>query len=1016
LAVPTLFGQIALNRAPSRVVGHSQNRIVTTSPNLPESHDLFNPTAVAVDATANPPILYVADAGNNRVLAWRSVATFTNGAPADLVVGQRDFITTLAYGPGTELSTGFNTPTAVAVDSRGNLYIADSGNNRILRYPRPTFQSPDELSLPNLVIGQPNFSQNRPNNSGNNTSAVSPKGLALNTGFGRIFRTSMVFDASGNLWVADSGNNRVVRYSANALQTGQSHPDADQVLGQLSLTAIAQNVNQDAGSRNSLFAPSGLAIDSNGRLYICDAAGRVVVYTRPVTGSSADRIMGLRVQNNQRILEVNETTLGRIVGSQMAPPEGVFIAGGKPYVIDTAANRILRYDAFENWPGQDTAFSPPARAVFGQPDFASFRTNRGLGESSAAGFDSPVAAVVHNSEAFVVDSGNNRVLVMPLVSENLQPATRLLGQSAFFQSAPNNIDGREMFLFGGLTPVNVAQANDGAALAIDTRSTPPRLYIADTYNNRILAFRDARNVKPGDRADLVIGQRDFSRSLINNPANDPNQMTENGLFVPVGLAVDAGGNLYVADSGNGRVLRYPSPFDQEGQIRPDLVLGQASFFLKVTDATSRTMSRPHAVALTVDGHLVVSDAAHNRILFFRKPEGGDFSNGQAAEKVFGQPNFSTINPGTTQNRVFSPRGIALDTDDRLYVCDLGNNRILIYDRVTTADTDAFPALNIPGLNSPHSIFVSPNTGEIWIAETQANRALRLPRFIDILLTGDIRSNYVVEGTRPLAVALDASGALYMADATNRVAIFFPGLGVANAGHLLPRVSPGARAQLRPVDGASFGEATVDYKEVGETAPTELGDIQVTVDGIPAPILSVAPREMKIILPQGTPEQNVEFLVTRVSSGQILGATEFTVSRVAPALLTVNPDGNGQVMAKNPDGTDNSAIDRVGRSETISLFATGFGATDNAPPDGEPAAEQAAISGELRVLMGTDFVASEDVTYVGYAPGMIGVVQIDIKVPDRVAPEPNIPVVLLLNSVPSNLVNGVRRVTTIAVKP
>ena len=43
--------------------------------------------------------------------------------------------------------------------------------------------------------------------------------------------------------------------------------------------------------------------------------------------------------------------------------------------------------------------------------------------------------------------------------------------------------------------------------------------------------------------------------------------------------------------GNGRVLRYPRPFDQGAAIRPDLVLGQAGFFIKVTDATSRTMSR-----------------------------------------------------------------------------------------------------------------------------------------------------------------------------------------------------------------------------------------------------------------------------------------------------------------------------------------------------------------------------------------------------------------------------------------
>ena len=52
----------------------------------------------------------------------------------------------------------------------------------------------------------------------------------------------------------------------------------------------------------------------------------------------------------------------------------------------------------------------------------------------------------------------------------------------------------------------------------------------------------------------------------------------------------------------------------------------------------------------------------------------------AAEKVIGQPDFLTGTRGTGQNRLSSPRHIAIDTDDRLYVADAGNNRIAIYDR------------------------------------------------------------------------------------------------------------------------------------------------------------------------------------------------------------------------------------------------------------------------------------------------------------------------------------------------
>ena len=99
-------------------------------------------------------------------------------------------------------------------------------------------------------------------------------------------------------------------------------------------------------------------------------------------------------------------------------------------------------------------------------------------------------------------------------------------------------------------------------MAIDNRSTPPRLYIADTYNNRILGYRDARKCSPERSADIVIGQSDLNRVLINAPQNNAEVPTDSGLFRPTGLIVDTNGDLFVADSGNARVLRFPSPFEQ----------------------------------------------------------------------------------------------------------------------------------------------------------------------------------------------------------------------------------------------------------------------------------------------------------------------------------------------------------------------------------------------------------------------------------------------------------------------
>ena len=161
--------QITLNTVPTREIGQPQLlsnpfALPNANPNLVEGRELYNPTAVALDTSVTPPRIYVADTGNNRVLAWKDSAGFKNGAPADLVIGQLDFFSTGANGgarTGSTLSTGFTDPTGLAVDqATGDLYVADSGNNRILRFKQPFSSSPPD---PDLCIGQPSFNTISPN-------------------------------------------------------------------------------------------------------------------------------------------------------------------------------------------------------------------------------------------------------------------------------------------------------------------------------------------------------------------------------------------------------------------------------------------------------------------------------------------------------------------------------------------------------------------------------------------------------------------------------------------------------------------------------------------------------------------------------------------------------------------------------------------------------------------------------------------------------------------------------------
>ena len=116
--------------------------------------------------------LVVADFDNNRVLIWNTIPT-TNGAPADVVVGQPDFNSFDSPEPPTAQS--LNQPGAVASDGT-RLYVADSRNNRILVFsPFPSSNNPTA----SIVLGQADFTH-----SDNNAGNASPNAQTLSFPFG----------------------------------------------------------------------------------------------------------------------------------------------------------------------------------------------------------------------------------------------------------------------------------------------------------------------------------------------------------------------------------------------------------------------------------------------------------------------------------------------------------------------------------------------------------------------------------------------------------------------------------------------------------------------------------------------------------------------------------------------------------------------------------------------------------------------------------------------------------------
>ena len=1019
--------QLPLNTRPARAFGYgnpkfSATSVDTTNPNRVEGHELYSAQYVAVDRTSSPAILYVADTYNNRVLAWFDPTSTANNAPsANLVIGQRDPYTTFAQGPsvtGTTFSKGLNQPTGLAVDAKGNLWVVDAGNNRILRYSRDKLLGTDP-NQPSLVIGQPDYSKPTLNNGGVSAKSVY---LGPGTASGSAQISSITFDASGNLWLADTLNHRVLRYPAASLEGSTNQPEADLVLGQTSMAdgsrTIALTSTARLQTRNLFYQPNSVAFDPGGRLYVSDALSRVLVFEPPfATGQTATRVMGV-------VVAVKGQPVPAAVGPMtLALPRGIAMAGDRPVVVDATNSRILVYDSYDKWPAETaTVPSPAASLVIGQSDFGSGGANRGSGEPGPSGFSLPIGLAFDGNDLYVADSGNNRVLDFPIQADGtFADAVRVFGQFDVWYGGVNLLEGKELYLREFRASGSSVTVDFRGAIAVDRRSTPPRLYVADPGNNRVLCFEDARNVNSETLPKLVIGQPDFRRGVTNYPSNDADVKSAQSLYDPTGLAVASNGDLWVVDAGNGRVLRFPSPFDQPVGDTPaiptaNLVLGQQDFTSREVDPSAISMGRPVQVALTANGSVLVSDYAYNRVLFFRQPTDGDFVNGQAAEKVFGQPDFVTITAGNTDTSLNAPLAIATDTDDYLYVADRGNQRIQVYSAVGGGDPIVPVVLSIPITSSAiYGLFVSADTGEIWVADFNG-RILRFPNRNNLIL--DQNPNLTFKPlVQPIAITLDPFGNPIVADVSNRLTFYFPPLTAVSAASYLSRpLSPGMQVALS--SQAFITDQNVSFDQAGDSSkmPTTLKDVQVLVNGTPAPIRSISAHQISLITPWSTPTTGTaDVIVLNPSSQRILATGTVSLAAATPSLFTVTNDGKGQVVAVNADGSKNDTAHPATAGDFITLYGTGQGVVSGAPTDGEKAAADLTTDDLPDVyfpVTGTDSITKATESTV--ASGDFSTWKIKVKVPK--AATGTIRIAVVYKSIPSNSDGtGATVSTTIVVK-
>lgn len=340
--------------------------------------------------------LYVSDSDNHRVLSWPSARSFTDGAAADMVIGQPNFTSAIPNNGGLSASCLF-LPQGICVDEAANLWVVDAFNNRVLKFNNPqTDATPFEADL---VIGQPDFINNAPNLGGGFI------GVDVATADSLVF-PARVLVRGQSVWVADAGNSRVLHYT----NPTANKPSADRVFGQYgSFTCRVKNNDGTcsekfggAASADNLFNPIGIALAPSGTLYIADWNNhRVLRYDDPLgTDTTADAVIG------QTDLSGNEPNSGGLMTGLHLPIDLAIDGVGSLYVADSGNHRVLVY--------HDPANNSTPDAVFGQLDSLSAGdANHGLGfftTDEDGLFGASGVAVDFACNVYIADTNNSRVL------------------------------------------------------------------------------------------------------------------------------------------------------------------------------------------------------------------------------------------------------------------------------------------------------------------------------------------------------------------------------------------------------------------------------------------------------------------------------------------------------------------------------------------------------------------------------------------------------------------------------
>lgn len=326
--------------------------------------------------------LIVADTAQNRVFIWNSIPT-TEYAPADIILGQSEKEDTGRNAAGTATASSLFYPSGLWSDG-DRLVVSDAWNHRVLIWS----QWPKEDGQPaDIVLGQPDFNSNQPNVEGVSST---PTASSLNWPYG-------VFSDGEKLWVADTGNRRVLQYNTFPKA---SFIEADNVIGKASFS------ERDYDHNDPIW-PYSVKIGPNGQMAITDTQYyRVLIWNDWQTASSqkADVIIG------QASFEGNgQNQFGWFPEANTLNwcYDTCFYKNGI-WVADTGNSRMLWYPSIPNENNQK------ADNVIGQDNFTTGSENKNTIWSTEGSLYWPFQISIDGQTMAVADTGNHRIIISQL--------------------------------------------------------------------------------------------------------------------------------------------------------------------------------------------------------------------------------------------------------------------------------------------------------------------------------------------------------------------------------------------------------------------------------------------------------------------------------------------------------------------------------------------------------------------------------------------------------------------------